>query len=162
MKTNNKKAILISSKPENAWRLASGKQKFEPRKTIPEDFTGWVYVYVTQAEPFIVLTSNKDASYHGKVDEEFICNGRVACRFWYGKPAIKVEYLDELEKYVMPTDVEALTLRTFDSLDNYFDKKTGGLWPVEKLEIFDIPIELEDFGLQKPFISWGYVTDIIK
>ena len=47
------KSIMISIKSEHVVNILNGKKTLELRKSVPKDFVGWVYIYVTKAKPYL-------------------------------------------------------------------------------------------------------------
>ena len=147
------KAILLSIRPEHAYNIIIGKKTLELRKSVPKDYVGWIYVYVTKRKPLITqgFYTNDDL-------KNDILNGTIPFRFWF----------DDYEE--IPYTVACYNTPTWDGyyIDDEIIKKlciSGGdvynygkgkdlyAWHIKKLDIFDKPMELIDFVSDKLVIN---------
>lgn len=171
------KAILISIRPEYLVNILNGKKTLELRKTVPKDYVGWVYLYCTHTPKHhhvydLTYVNNGVRFYsvvhHNKrslVPEGYL-NGKVVARFWF----------DEYEAYYFNDYQNDYRLLTSDgtifknatipkekvcltcvSINDYGKGKILYTWHIKRLEIFDKPMELGEFGVKGPPQSWRYV-----
>ena len=169
------KAILISIQPQHVVNILNGKKTLELRKTLPKDFEGWVYIYVTKAKPF--LTDIGEGHYRtfnvphfGDVD----LNGKVVAKFWFDEYSEIGEY-DQLAytvridngiitKYGYPKELKEKMCLNDIEIDEYlYTSKNGFLyaWHIKQLTIFDKPLELKDFEVKRAPQSYMYVKELI-
>lgn len=141
------KAIMISIKPEQAYNIVIGKKIWELRSWVPENYTGWVYVYVSEGEKRLFTADGtfkieKKAGYSRRQERakreeiylmksllsgEVTLNGTVFFRFYFsgydkceeGTPAI---YKNAC---VSEADLKAMFKGRFYA------------WHIEHLEIFE-------------------------
>jgi hypothetical protein len=140
------KSILISINPQHAVNILNGSKTLELRKSVPKDFVGWVYMYVTKGKPYY-----PDCSYHGVGN----INGKVVARWWFDG-YIKLEHYIDIYDYCfgsmqlknMLTFVNNLKLN-YDDILEYGNSKDLYAWHIKKLKIFDSPKELHHFYTYK-------------
>lgn len=129
---------------------------------------GWFYkVYDDKTSYSNGCTSNMGETINGKVVAEFILNKITT----HKKNYIDVEdnlcynFLTEDVKkagfYIGKDDIETInSLCDFDEfVEKYGQGKPLYAWHIENLHIYDKPKELAEFGLKRPFQSWGYLKD---
>ena len=100
-------SILLSVRPEHVLNILNDTKTLELRKTIPHDFKGWVYVYVTKGKPYLGLDFvNADDDNSGfcystfdSIDDfarlEYLLNGKVVVRFWFDEYIAYKYYADD-------------------------------------------------------------------
>ncbi|MFA6595888.1 MAG: hypothetical protein WCT00_06195 [Bacilli bacterium] len=135
------KQLMISMKPEYALAILQRKKTLELRKWIPKDFKGWVSVYITKAEPYLIHLSN----YFGECIETVI-NGNVMFRFWF-------ENYDEIntlnkEEVLKKSCVSEEVLKKYEK---------GYAWHIDKIKVFNLPKTLEEFNIKKAPQKCAYV-----
>jgi len=150
------KAILLSVRPEHALNILNGKKTLELRKTIPHDFVGWVYVYVTKAKPYLyhnLLVTNPK---YEIVDKKLVLqelNGLVVAKCVVdGYTRLNhVQWVNQnTETYVAEGSFENEEILKSACLDitevcAYGHGRPLYAWHIKRLEIFDKPMELKDF-----------------
>lgn len=162
------KAVMISIQPKWCKLIANGKKTIEVRKTKPKLQPPFkVYIYATKSynnkNTLLVNAGGKNVSIwyagNGTVIGEFVC-----------------DYIDELHEYeLIPQGNSYLYEKA--RLDLFFEQSClsyGMLseyrknlpyyrplygWHISNLVIYDEPKELREFGLTRPFQSWGYVEE---
>lgn len=178
------KAILISIRPEYVVDILNGNKTLELRKSVPKDFNGWVYIYVTKRKPYIRKLGENYFTECSVADVNKL-NGKIPMRFWFGETyliqqAFNVygEPLNQISVYDNKTYgwkapkeqqeiLKQLCLTEQQVLD-YGKGKDLYAWHIKKLEIFDNPMELSDFyrntnygligsKLKRPPQSWQFV-----
>ena len=143
------KAILMSIRPQHLVNILNGKKTIELRKRFPKDFMGWVYLYCTKGT--LYFNSYENEWQTSKVDRKllnpnlFHCNGKVVCRFWVDnvEETITINYASEHFKRVR-WDLSTKSCVSIKDLNNYFKGKAKAIH-ISKLEIFDKPMELNEF-----------------
>ena len=151
------KSILISIKPEHALNILNGKKTLELRKSVPKDFVGWVYGYVTKGEPYLINKDILSEFYELRkkylityLDEEL--NGTIPFRFWFDDYiAYKYYQYDNTYFPKRPQDfgyhaeetLKRLCL-TRDEFKAYGKGKDLYVWHIKKLEVFDKPMMLSE------------------
>lgn len=151
------KAILMSIKPEWVAKILCEEKTIEIRKKFPKDYVGWVYIYCTKAEPYLIPTSERDRAFweERKIDIGTALNGKVVARFWCDK--VEEIEIKQQRGWNYPTDdtiFETKTLNpielleksclSYNKLNNYLDNE-GYAIHITKLEIFDEPKKLKRF-----------------
>lgn len=162
------KSILLSVRPEHAVNILNGDKTLELRKTIPKDFKGWVYIYVSKSGKNLYRMKNnfyRLTILSGlEILNATLVNGKVVGRFW----------LDEITNYSIEkwNDSEVIiplnTLTVFKDTKQEFLRKTQltfneiwkyakpnkkapdkqrfvYAWHIKNLEVFDKPMELSEF-----------------
>ena len=138
------KSIVISINPEHALNILKGDKTRELRKSVPKDFIGWVYVYVTKGNPHpdhnVFLYENQKL------------NGTIPFRFWFDwydkltkdiMSKAEIKYVSRIytdEKYVLED-----AFLTKEELLNCDNGKNLYAWHISKVEVFDKPMELGEF-----------------
>jgi len=155
------KSIVISIRPEHALDILKGSKTLELRKSVPKDFEGWVYVYVTKGKPYLI-----NHPYHSymMIEQKGFdnLNGRIPFRFWFDE-YIKLEWLDP-SLNIKRNDVNyynyyALFENIYNNVEwilpnlcltkqqviDYGKERDLYAWHIKKLEIFDKPMQLGGF-----------------
>ena len=165
------KTILMSIRPEWVAKILNGEKTIEIRKKFPKDYVGWVYIYCTKDNkqrlyPVALLDKSnqvfKRAYREDKIDNRTnYLNGKVVARFWCDK-------VEEIRPSTT-TNFTKDSCLTIQELENYLWSNIlfGYAIHITKLEIFDKPKEIGEFGKGKYNIyfvpvrkapqSWCYV-----
>ena len=161
-------SVLLSVRPQWCELIANGKKTIEVRKTRPKLETPFkCYIYQTKPKDRLITImrdgdENYGEIYHGKpvfiktygedywtgrnqkVIGEFVCdhitNLFTNSRFWLDEKAVEQ------------------TCLTGEQIREYANGKDAYGWHISALQIYDKPRELGEFGLTRPFQSWGYVN----
>lgn len=154
-----KKALLISIHPEWAEKILNGKKTIEIRTWIPKNYVGWVYVYITKDNYKNHLY--KKGGVWTLTDEHIypFC-GKVAFRFFVWRESfVKIEREDD--HYFIWQRLLNKSCLTKEELYKYGRKRNLYAWHIGKLEIFDKPKELSEFGLAKApqKCAWVYIDE---
>lgn len=177
------KSILISIRPEFVEKILNGEKTLEIRKTMPKcELPCKVYIYCTKSQKKLLTIFRKgdliwgDDKDEQRFDETIFVKddyfsiadkrhrwlGKVVAEFTlmhYTKFDIPFPaYWKDLPDYVKEEIPEKSCL-SLNELHHYLDDKTGYAWHIEDLHIYDQPKELAEFGLKRPFQSWGYLED---
>ena len=145
------KAIFLSVRPENVLNILNGDKTLELRKRVPKGFVGWVYLYVTKAEPILCKFNN---SYYDLLSDKFRIinkveklNSKVVARFWFDE--YKIIERDSAGNYYNNNDITnimKLSCLGYEQIHEYANgKKHLYAWHIKKLEIFDEPKALSEF-----------------
>lgn len=145
------KAIMISVKPKYCSLIANGKKTIEVRKTKPKLETPFkCYIYCTNIRPFLVwgdvfrgawFTEFTRISGYSRAEADKIWdvfNGHIAGEF----TCDRIYELAPLNH--APDDVEKQACLTREEIVNYL-KGTGYGWHISALQIYDKPMELNEF-----------------
>jgi hypothetical protein len=173
------KSILYSCSPERARKILNGEATLDIRKSIPKDFVGWVYMYVTKAKPYITMQSKTQFTVREDNGYTNLINGLVVARWWFDefdtyyleRPLnLEITYRGNGSKngceYTKETKIELLkkSFLTFQQIWDYgkkrFDNRQSMVyaWHIKQLEIFDKPMELGEFYTKIPFFEDGKWT----
>jgi predicted transcriptional regulator len=172
------KAILISINPQHALNILRGDKTLELRKSVPKDFVGWVYMYVTKTYPALTKvfevdmgTQVKDGVFYTLQTKSMIengayafnpfhiINGTIVARWWhdgyiYYNPfwfeSVKDENVKVLDYIVDLRNLEKMCLN-YEQINKYGNGKDLYAWHIKRLEIFDKPMELGEFKTQDIF-----------
>lgn len=163
------KSILISIRPEHVVKILNGEKTLELRKSVPKDFVGWVYIYVTKSKPHLIRTENYGWQHETQYDfqvtnnskkyelfEKF--NGKIVARFWFN--AFDRYYFNHYQgnyrevpknreipsQATIPLSYLCLTL---DEVNKYGKEKDLFVWNIREVQVFDKPKELKDFHYYK-------------
>lgn len=168
----NKKAIIISIKPEWCEKILNGEKTIELRKTLPNcEYPIDVYIYCTKSDKYLLdwgyeentkrkrwFCWNKKAHHYpfAFYEEEFgekmpeLFNGHILAKFTLPCGLL-------FDKY----DAWMITEKAKVSKEEFFEykarKKEIYGWKIENLIVFKRPKELSEFGLKRPPQSWQYV-----
>lgn len=168
------KSVLISIKPKWCELIANGKKTIEVRKTKPKCDTPFkCYLYCTKSDRLWVPNRAVRLSFglsnalvHHKKDMEFcyLGSGKVIGEFvCKNMTCIQADIDFQGEKHLYNTAfIENRMCLNDEELFNYiYDGKRneGWGWHISDLVIYDEPKELSEFGLKRPFQSWGYVEE---
>ncbi|MDY0140050.1 MAG: hypothetical protein RBR50_10140 [Candidatus Izemoplasmatales bacterium] len=162
------KALLISIRPEHALNILNGNKTRELRKSVPKGFVGWVYGYVSKRKPYLYNFAGLDYGKSDKLIEQqlhYLLNGTIPFRFWFDeyktleyRKKNKVLMWDNNYYYYTEEDntyrnvqwiLDELRLEHQQVLD-YGKGKDLYAWHIKKLEVFDKPMELEEFQNYMP------------
>lgn len=114
-------AVLISIRPKWCEKIISGEKTIEVRKTRPKLATPFkCRIYCTKGR--------QDMGRNGKVIGEFTCD-EIFCF-----PA------DSAIPWFLSWDA----CLTAEEIHGYLGEKAGFFWHISDLEIYDVPLELED------------------
>ena len=181
------KAVMISIQPKWCELIANGKKTFEVRKTKPKLETSFkVYIYCTNTPKHHHLYDLRPYDKSGKIKlgcvqhnstslvaDNYI-NGKVIGYFlcdwistyFYGEMQIPTpaydgddSCIDYGEVYFISCGSLKETCLTYEEFENYGKGETLYGWHISNLVIYDEPKELSEFGLTRPFRSWGYVEE---
>lgn len=168
------KSILISIRPEHVYDILNGSKTLELRKSVPKDFVGWVYVYVTKAKPELLYAlggcgdngscssscyilndylSNEEVEI-GIKNGDILLNGKVVARFWFDDyDDVSIKY--RIDKNQIERVIEQACI-SYEDFDKYVgDRENIYGWHIKNLEIFDEPMALSDFyGEQQIEYDW--------
>jgi predicted transcriptional regulator len=154
------KAIVISIRPEHALNILNGSKTLELRKSVPKDFVGWVYVYVTKGKPLLVRMFGRYTLSDRRIEDlgDFTLSGKIVARFWFDEYVKYVDCIDcsnnengyECEndfRYLLSVDpvLRKKTCLTSDEIEDYGNGKDLYAWHIKKLEVFDKPMALGEF-----------------
>lgn len=161
------KAILLSIRPNWVKLILNKKKIYEIRKQFPKDYVGWVYIYCTKGNgkerlyPVALLDKSnqvfKRAYREDDIDNRTnYLNGKVVARFWCDKvlelrPFSYGGHTWWIEKtttnYKQFLQILQRSLLTEKQIKDYAKRKRELFAVVvDKLEIFDKPKELNEFG----------------
>lgn len=169
------KSILLSIRPGWLAKILNKEKTIEVRKLFPKDYVGWVYIYCSKAtksnerllgnhkDNYRYHTTNDHIDFYSDYMLRNIVNGKVVARFWcdnveeikykIGCPFPYLDFESELPK----------TCLTDEELEDYlFTKKgyqNGYAIYISKLEIFDEPRELTEFGITKSPQNYCYIKN---
>jgi len=162
------KSIIISVRPEWAQKILSGEKTLELRKSVPKDFVGWVYMYVTKAKPTLhrLMVENGKEWYLGSclpfgwvVNRDSNFNGKVVARWWFDEyTKLRPDWFIGLDDgYIWDGKGKEnnLCLSFLEISDYLKPKHIGYAWHIKRLEIIDKPMELGEFykGDMKKYID---------
>lgn len=136
------KSVLISIRPKQVEKIASGQKTIEVRKSAPKEVPFKCYIYESRNGGHRCKHCNeKDSCYsyapknvgcyngRGKVIGEFICNN-----------ASELDYV-----YYWNNGYEFATCLTYRQVADYGKGKTLYGWHISDLKIYDKPKELSEF-----------------
>ena len=153
------KAVLLSVRPQWCEMIANGKKTIEVRKTIPKTPTPFkCYIYCTQGEEKWlagIIGERQSQKLNGKVIGEFVCDKMYGIYYsMYPHDPLVFEEIGTLHR----PDLQEKTCLSEIEIDDYLSGNNGYGWHISDLKIYDKPKELIEFGLTRPFQSWGYVN----
>lgn len=151
------KSVLLSIRLKYFYLTYKAIKKFEIRKSIPKDFTGTVFEYIS------ATNFEKDLQEIPKEDREFFSKfkGKVGLEFTlihYNKFDV-----EGLVWWGMKDIMLKNSCLTETQIKDYLGDKIGYAWNIDDLKIYDEPKKLCEFKtqygkiMQRPFQSWGYV-----
>ena len=166
------KSILMSIQPQWVAKILNGEKTIEVRKKFPKDYVGWVYIYCTKGKDYLYEIEDEDTNgFSYKLHKECnveeweaateTLNGKVVARFWCNKVEEMWQgedggsfFTDTIKK---PYKVSELACISDDDIEIYFDGKNGYAIHISKVEVFDKPKELKEFGITKAPQSYMFV-----
>ncbi len=157
--------LLLSIRPKHLVNILNGKKTLELRKSVPKDFVGWTYLYATKNNDNLIYNGREYTIEKGK-RSDYNLNCKVVARFYLDEKYTKYVfdeylggYLDETKTIMLYEDKEELNklCLTYEEIREYGREKDLYACHIKKLEIFDRPKELSDFGLTKAPQSYQYV-----
>lgn len=177
------KAIILSVRPEWVAKILNGEKTIEIRKSVPKDFVGWVYIYVTKPKRkysighlifysdelyrtpkgTIKFGSSVELMAYDNYDKNnFLC-GKVVARFWFDVVS-KFWFYKSINDYrygnmqlkFINTFQKSLQVE-YSEIIKYGKGKDLYAWHIKRLEIFDTPKELNEFERRYAPQSWCYV-----
>lgn len=177
------KHIMISIKPEYVCKILNKEKLLEIRKSIPKEVLNGeeclVEIYCTKGKPYLYrVNDDNEFELSNKIRPEEDCyakfyedcyvkyydalSGKVVARFTLNKyDTIERDLNDWLPKNRYETTEQQLKNSCLieERFWEYGKGKTLYAWHIDNLEIYDTPKELSEFGLKRPFQSWGYLKD---
>jgi predicted transcriptional regulator len=164
------KSIIISIKPEQALNILNGKKTLELRKSVPKDFVGWVYGYVTKSGKLDLIDQRhicvgevkKENTYALLVKPKVVrtLKGTIPFRFWFDEyEALEYHKKNEVlmwdnnyyyytkednTYYNVECILDELCLE-HQQVSDYGEGKDLYAWHINKLEVFDKPMVLSEF-----------------
>lgn len=170
------KAILMSIQPKWVAKILNGEKTIEVRKKFPKDYVGWVYIYCTKGNgclDYDIEWKTKKWFWWTEKDYKNILpnvnkffNGKVVGRFWCDK----VEHFEfetisrdidgywwDNGKMVEHSFITKQCCLTTDEFRKYIEYGGGYAIHISKLEVFDKPKELKEFGVVKAPQSYMFV-----
>jgi predicted transcriptional regulator len=173
------KCVLLSIRPQYCELIANGKKTIEVRKSRPKLETPFkCYIYCTAPKKFYKISEHMATS----AEYLHLCDGKVTMSDgfeFFGREDYEglnrkvigefvCDDIDEISvhydtlycvKNSQPNKLSQMCL-TIDEVKQYLkDKNLGYNWHISDLQIYDKPRELNEFGLTRPFQSWGYVEE---
>lgn len=166
------KCVLISINPYWCCEIANERKTIEVRKNKPKLEPPFkCYIYCTAGRPFIAFADvlrddwdikvcklsgfSKEEAYrifevfNGSVMGEFICDEMLDLQIEISDP-------DAIEGCLIP-----FTGLTDKEIMQYLGNGQKGFgWHISKLEIYDSPRPLSDFGVERAPQSWRYVEEL--
>jgi len=160
------KSLMISIQPKHLVNILNGNKTLELRKTVPKDFKGWVYIYVSRGKDRLSVVHDDEICktyYYLNSTWGRELNGEVFARFWFDEYIAYKYYKDDNSYFAKrPQDfgygAEEVLKRLCLSRDEfkaYGKGKDLYAWHIKKLEIFDKPKELGEFYKSK-------ITDLLS
>ncbi len=148
------KSVLISVQPKWVEKIVNGEKTIEVRKNRPKLETPFkCYIYMTRGHAVYPVTINGypyTCSNCGGMDVigEFTCD------------RIDEYTYHDTYGYVLPCkDYKGMCLSA-TKIEEYGNGKTLYGWHISDLKIYDESKALKEFGLTRPFRSWGYVEEL--
>ena len=151
------KAIMMSIRPRHDKNILNGIKLWEIRKKFPKDYVGWVYIYNTKdikdgylTNAYIgdklefIISFNKHEKYRGKVVARFWCDkveDYVYGHKWSWEQGAPMWGADNSYEKILKD-----TCLTDDELRAYVEDLSFSAIHITKLEIFDKPKEISEFG----------------
>ena len=161
------KHIMISIKPEWVAKILNGEKRWEIRLSCPEDEC-IVEIYCTKDKkkiltgtPFVSGSwkcfNNEAWSVQQQQDVGIgKYNGKVVAKFLLNKSAkYKGFNVDTIREVSRNSKVPEFQIYEY----SMFGERPIFAWFITGLKIYDKPKELAEFGLKRPFQSWGYLED---
>ena len=168
------KSILISIRPEHVVKILNGEKTLELRKSVPQDFVGWVYIYVTKARKKLILHTFDNVWRIGNCmgsNENKPVNGKVVARFWFDEWET-ISFFSEYKAdgewgYCYMQHGEERNISRADFLKRVCLTEEGILkytkdsrrpfysWHIKRLEIFNKPKDLWDFHTRHDMLFLG-------
>lgn len=158
------KSMILVLSPEECVKLLNGDLSTLVRRKFSKDFVGCVYVYCAKKAPYlhewIELETHKKSYMLDKEKWYMARNGQVVAKFWCDKvEKIIDKETKEKNHYSFGTEtlqtdeLEEMSCLNIQELCKYIGKGTrwsygdyGYAIHITKLEIFDEPKEISDFG----------------
>lgn len=178
------KGILLSIRPEWVEKILNGEKTIEIRKKFPKDYIGWIYIYCTKSNDYLLDKDTMDISkrdyftwdkkshhypfknvfdeYTGKkIETEELLNGHVLARFWCDK----VEEINpKIWNPTLERSILSASCLTEHQLFEYIERNNDEIANlpfyaihISKLEIFERPKEL----IQKAPQNYCYLKQIL-
>ena len=146
------KAVLISIRPKWCEKIASGDKTIEVRKTRPKLDTPFkCYIYCAKDG----VAPGAQKKQHGKVIGEFTCD-RI---YELETKARGGSYYVKSEDQPTTNFIARQSCLALKDMHDYLRAQKGYGWHITDLRIYDAPRELSEFGVNRPFQSWGYVYE---
>lgn len=158
-----KKAIIISIRPEWVEKILNGEKKLELRKTFPSKckIPTDVYIYCTKSDKYhldyeyaknqyykIWSCWDKKSHFYRKYKERY--SGKVIAKF-------TLSYGKEIDKYDGWLVGKSAQISSKEFSEYKGNKEVLYGWGIENVIVFEQPKELSEFGLKRPPQSWQYV-----
>lgn len=182
------KVIIISIRPQHAIRILKGKKTLELRKSIPKNFKGWVYIYVTKSKPYLGRNENYGWQHKDRFGYALYniphfgdlklndgigdLNGKIVARFWFDCCEDFHNYI-KWDRYGCPVEIptpdnmykkESLKKMCLTNREvyNYINYKKAYAWCIKKLEVFEDSMKLGDFVTIKTNTSNSAKLNIVS
>ena len=176
------KHIMISICPEWTEKILNGEKTLEIRKSFPKEEC-IVELYCTKSPlrtgKYVYVNEKRVREKYGVADhwcdykqdaiiinegvpslafKTYLAKGKVVAR-WHqdNVDCFTTDYRRDIEqttKILEKANVDFLEAMKYEENSHCLYA-----WHIDNLEIYDTPKELADFGLKRPFQSWGYLKD---
>jgi len=174
------KHIMISVRPEWVCKILNREKTLEIRNSVPKEVLNGeeclAEIYCTKGGKHLAYDEFSeiiDMPKYTLLSKRYTpcLNGKVVARFTL-KKVDKIEICDPyvfrngeqedwwyFEKNACLTCEQMMEYIGYGEDHDGWDKKydTGYAWHTDNLIIYDKPKSLEEFGVKRPFQSWGYI-----
>lgn len=175
---------MLSVRPNWTAKILNGKKTIEVRKKFPKDYVGWVYIYCTKGNGYLTdygisktwcfFKKGNDIFKKEQLERECY-NGKVVARFWCDKVEEfdfieEIHYFDDIQKHNEIIDhnnyicrksclsgVQMVLYLDTKCLGTHQDEMLGYAIHISKLEVFDKPKELSEFGIKRAPQNYCYI-----
>ena len=177
------KSVLLSIQPKWVKKIAKGKKTIVVRKTAPKcEVPFKCYIYCTSAKPYLYKEANPPFElfldsdlYKGKGYDDRLFSSKVIGEFVCDKVFLLHPYtydggnadrerrklIQTFEGSSKENEILAATCLTQDEMFDYIGAGNYGYgWHISDLKIYDFPLTLDDFYLEKAPMSWRYVEEL--
>lgn len=146
------KSVLISIRPTWCAKIASGEKTIEVRRTCPKLEPPFLcHIYCSSVKsmplaPYVKLhrqTGGAVDEWSGKVFASFVCDN-----------------VYEIDAAEISPEIAKMACLPLADMRGYIGAKGGYGWHISELQIYDNPVPLPKFGLNRAPQSWGYVEEV--
>ena len=139
--------IIMSIHPNWADKIYAGEKTIEWRKSRLKTYSEETKIYMYETSPVKMVTGcfTLKTKFINTPDPDY--------------PFARINFRDSDAKHLMIENIERMGCVPIGKLREYLKDSDGYGWRINKVEKFEKPMPLSEFGLKRPPQSWQYLPE---